>query len=221
MDIVNLIGFVAAGLTIATLSMRTMVPLRAVGIAANVAFISYGILFGSLPTVVLHAILLPLNAYRLIEMLRLVRQVEAATAGDLSMDWIKPFMHERAIATGETLFHKGDPADRMFFVVSGKLRLHEIDIELAPGAIVGELGLLAPGRRRTQTLECVESGTLLEIGYDKIEELYYQNPTFGFYFLRLSSARLFENIERANGLLAARDAEIDRLRGAPKTPVSA
>lgn len=221
MDIVNLIGFVAAGLTIATLSMRTMVPLRAVGIAANVAFISYGILFGSLPTVVLHAILLPLNAYRLIEMLRLVRQVEAATAGDLSMDWIKPFMHERAIAAGETLFHKGDPADRMFFVVSGKLRLHEIDIELAPGAIVGELGLLAPGRRRTQTLECVESGTLLEIGYDKIEELYYQNPTFGFYFLRLSSARLFENIERANGLLAARDAEIDRLRGAPKTPVSA
>src|SRR5690606_20997546 len=146
-----------------------MVPLRAVGIAANVAFISYGILFGSLPTVVLHAILLPLNAYRLIELLRLVSKVEAATAGDLSMECIKPFMHERAIAAGETLFHKGDPADRMFFVVSGKLRLHEIDIELAPGAIVGELGLLAPGRRRTQTLECVESGTLLEIGYDKIE----------------------------------------------------
>ncbi|MCC6947079.1 MAG: cyclic nucleotide-binding domain-containing protein [Bradyrhizobiaceae bacterium] len=213
MDYVTIIGFIAAGLTIATLSMRTMVPLRMVGIAANIAFLAYGFLFGSLPTVVLHGILLPLNIYRLAEMRKLIASVKAASSGDLNMDWIKPFMHKRAMAAGEVLFRKGDEADRLFFVVSGKLRLHEIDIELAPGAIVGELGMLAPGRRRTQTLECTESGTLLEIGYDKIEELYYQNPTFGFYFLRLSSARLFENIERANKLLAERDEELFRLRG--------
>ena len=67
-------------------------------------------------------------------------------------------------------------------------------IELPVGAIVGELGMLSPSNARTQTLECVESGTILSVSYSKVEELYVQNPEFGFYFLRLASARLFQNI---------------------------
>ena len=101
MDYVTLIGFLAAGLVIATLSMRTMIPLRVIGLASNVAFVTYGILFGSLPTVILHGILFPLNVYRLYEMLRLIKQVEEATKGDMSLGWLKPFMSERAIAVGD------------------------------------------------------------------------------------------------------------------------
>lgn len=214
MSFVTAIGFLAAALVIATLSMKTMVPLRIIGICSNFAFITYGVLFGSYPTWILHAILLPLNCYRLFEMLKLIKQVKAASAGDLSMDWLKPFMSKRAMQAGEILFRKGDDAAHMFFVVTGRLHLREIDIDVLPGAVVGELGMLAPARKRTQTLECVEAGSILEISYDKIEELYFQNPTFGFYFLRLSSARLFENIGKLERVLAERDAEIVRLRAA-------
>jgi hypothetical protein len=214
MDFVLIVGFIAAGLSITQQSMRTMVPLRSVGIASNIAFVIYGFLFGSLPTVVLHAILFPLNVYRLAEMLKLIQQVKAASAGDLSMDWLKPFMTQRRIEAGQILFRKGDEADHMYFVVSGQLHLHEIDVDVMPGSVVGELGMLAPHRKRTQTLECKESGAVLEIGYDKIEQLYYQNPSFGFYFMRLSSARLFQNIGRLEKLLEQRDAELDRLRAA-------
>ena len=49
-----MIGFLAAGLVIATLSMRTMIPLRIIGLASNVAFVAYGALFGSIPTVILY-----------------------------------------------------------------------------------------------------------------------------------------------------------------------
>jgi CRP-like cAMP-binding protein len=214
MDYVTLVGFLAAALVIATLSMRTMVPLRVIGIRSNVAFVTYGVLFGSYPTIVLHSILFPLNFYRLREMLNLVKQVKSASQGDMSMDWLKPFMHKRAITAGEVLFRKGDEADRMFFVVSGQLHLQQIDIDLSPGALVGELGMLAPARARTQTLVCTQSGSVLEITYDKIEELYYQNPQFGFYFLRLSTGRLFENIARLERTLAERDQEILQLRAA-------
>ena len=72
--------------------------------------------------------------------------------------------------------------------------------------------MLAPARMRTQTLGCTENGSVLEISYDEIEELYYQNPTFGFYFLHLSSARLFENIGKLERTLAERDQEILRVR---------
>ena len=205
MDYVTVIGFVAAGLVIATLSMRTMVPLRVIGIASNFAFVTYGFLFGSYPTVVLHSILLPLNVYRLREMLKLIKQVKTASQGDLSMEWLKPFMSKRAINAGEILFRKGEQANHMYFVVAGRLHLLEIDINVLPGALVGELGMLAPARERTQTLECTESGSVLEISYDKVQELYYQNPTFGFYFLRLATARLFENLGRLERKCAERD----------------
>ena len=212
MDYVTVIGFIAAGLVIATLSMRTMVPLRVIGIASNFAFVTYGFLFGSYPTVVLHSILLPLNVYRLREMLKLIKQVKTASQGDLSMEWLKPFMSKRAINAGEILFRKGEQANHMYFVVAGRLHLLEIDINVLPGALVGELGMLAPARERTQTLECTESGSVLEISYDKVQELYYQNPTFGFYFLRLATARLFENLGRLERKCAERDQEILRLR---------
>ena len=186
MNYVTMVGFLAAGLVIATLSMRTMIPLRVIGLASNVAFVTYGVLFGSLPTVILHGILFPLNVYRLHEMLKLVKQVEAAS--------------------------KGDKANHLYFLVSGQMHLQEINLDLAPGAVVGELGMLAPERTRTQTLVCTENGLVLAISYEKIEELYYQNPKFGFYFLRLSTARLFDNIKRLEGALHERDEEVLSLR---------
>lgn len=207
-----LIGFVAIGFVIASLSMRTMVPLRVVGIASNISFISYGLMIGSLPVVILHALLFPLNIYRLHEMLCLLKKVKQAVRGDLSMDWLKPFMNKRAVAAGETLFRKGDEANGMLFLVNGRLHLKEIDVDLPPGTIVGEMGFLAPGGARTQTLVCTENGQILQISYERVKELYYQNPTFGFYFLRLATSRLFENIGRLEATLAEREREIQRLR---------
>lgn len=214
MTYVTMIGFVAAGLVIATLSMRTMIPLRLIGIASNVAFVTYGILFGSIPTVMLHSILFPLNIYRLYEMLRLIKQVEAASKGDMSLDWLKPFMSKRPVRVGETLFHKNDQASTLYFLVSGRLHLQEINLDIVPGSVVGELGMLAPERKRTQTLTCTEDGAVLEISYEKIEQLYYQNPKFGFFFLRLSTARLFDNIKRLESKLHERDEEVLTLRKA-------
>ena len=45
---------------------------------------------------------------------------------------------------------------------------------------------------------------MLTITYDKVGELYFQNPTFGFYFLRLTSERLLQNVKRLERELEAR-----------------
>jgi len=42
----------------------------------------------------------------------------------------------------------------------------------------------------------------MTITYDKVRELYFQNPEFGFYFLRLIGERLLNNLKRAEQLLA-------------------
>lgn len=174
MRYIEYIGYAGAALMILTLAMKTMVPLRMVGIASNCCSIIYGFLAGIHPMFIQHSILLPLNIYRLWEMLKLIRQVREASEGDHSMDWIKPLMSKHPIKAGDVLFRKGDEAEHMYFVVDGKLRLREMQRDILPGAIVGELGFLSPDGKRTQSVECVEKGVLLEISYAKLEELYYQ-----------------------------------------------
>jgi CRP/FNR family cyclic AMP-dependent transcriptional regulator len=210
--VIELIGYGNAALGVAMLMMRTMIPLRIAGILHNVVSIVFGALVGIYPTLVQHAVLLPLNSYRLHEMRKLVRSVKEAVAGDHSMDWIKPFTTKRNVKAGKVIFRKGDVADRMFFVVSGKFLVRELGITLGNSAIVGELAFLAPDRKRTQTLECIEKGEVLEIDYEKLEELYFQNPAFGFYFLQLTSARLFDNIGRLQSELHDREIVIASLR---------
>lgn len=205
---IEAIGYLAALITVATFYMKTMIPLRMVGIASNVVWIAYGALAGVYPPLVLHVVLLPLNAVRLKQMVALVNRVRTVTQDDPSMSWLKPFMGERRVRAGEVLFRKDDIANEMLYTVAGRFRLRESGIELGPGQLVGELGLLAPDQRRTQTLECVADGRLLAISYDQLKHLFVQNPQFGFFFLRLTTARLFAN-------LAFLEAEVARLQGAP------
>ena len=200
---------------IATTTMRTMIPLRVLGIFTNLVLIATAIPSRNYLIIVVQALVLVLNSYRLHQMLQLVRDVKKSVNSDLSMEWLKPFMTERQCATGEVLFYKDEKAEDMLYIVSGRFKLVESGIELPVGAIVGELGMLSPSNMRTQTLECIEGGIILSVSYTKVEELYVQNPAFGFYFLRLSSARLFENIDKLEQRLAQQAALLARRPARP------
>ncbi len=197
------LGFIAAILYIAAHYMKTMVPLRLCEIASNALFVVYGAFYPSWPTLALYGILVPLNSLRLYEMLQLVKKVRTASQGDLSMDWLKPFMHKHSYKQGAVLFRKGDHAEEMFYIVSGRCRISELGLELSAGHMVGELGFLTPEHQRTQTVECIDEVEMLAISYDKVRELYFQNPSFGFYFLQLASERLLQNVDRMERAIEA------------------
>jgi len=175
--------------------MKTMVPLRLAGIVSNFLFIGYGYAVDAYPVLFLHLILLPLNVLRLHQMRKLIRQIEDATTQDLNMNWVKPFSSTRSFTVGDVVFQRGDPADEMFFIVSGRFQVKERNVDLQTGEVFGELGLLNAGQARTATVECMVSGELLEISYQQVKQLYLQDPKFGFYFLHLVSKRLFQNLQ--------------------------
>src|ERR1700675_3551106 len=192
----------ASVFVVATTTMRTMIPLRVFAILTNIVLITTAIPSHNYLVILVQSLVLVLNSYRLHQMLQLVRDVKKSVSSDLSMEWLKPFMTERQCKEGEALFYKDEKAESMYYIVSGRFRLVESGIELPVGAIVGELGMLSPSNVRTQTLECVEAGVILSVSDDQVEQLYVQNPAFGFYFLRLASARLFENIGKLEDRLA-------------------
>jgi CRP/FNR family transcriptional regulator, cyclic AMP receptor protein len=199
----ELFGYLGAALTLATFSMKTMLQLRRVGIVANLAFIAYGASCGVLPVLLLHLALLPLNVWRLRQLQRLTRQIAQATAGGVSLDWLQPYSRRRSVRAGEQLFAQGDTADEVMFVLSGRFRAVQADVVLGPGEVFGELGLIAKGHRRTQTVRCESDGELLVISYDEVRQMYFQNPSFGFFFLELVAERLTRDAQHAGPVQAA------------------
>lgn len=203
MDLANLLGLIGGIFYVASVTLRTMIPLRIAAIISNVLFMGYGLLAKALPTFFMYAVLLPINVFRLYQIQQLVKRVKVASQGDLDMEWLKPFMTKRNFKKGDILFHKGDTANAMYYTVTGKFLVKEFNVELPPGRVMGELGFLAPDNKRTATVECIEDGQVLFIIYDKVRELYFQDPDFGFYFLKLTSERLLQNMARLEAEVAS------------------
>jgi hypothetical protein len=82
MALQDLVGWLAASLVLATFSARSMVPLRALAVGSNVAFVGYAYMAGLWPILLLHSIMLPLNAQRL----RQAMAGGAANASDAGAD---------------------------------------------------------------------------------------------------------------------------------------
>lgn len=61
------LGWIAAGLTVATFSCVQPVALRLCALSANAAFIAYGASASLWPVLALHAVLLPINLIRLLQ----------------------------------------------------------------------------------------------------------------------------------------------------------
>lgn len=206
---IEAIGYAGTALNIASLSMRTIIPLRIVGVFSSLCFIIYGALIGSWPIIITDLIILPLNVIRLAQVTRLLDQVKQASDSNLSLDMLDPYAHTVRYRAGEVVFAAGDASDYLLMIRSGQFRLKEADILLGENDIVGEMGFISPENARTMTLECVLDGEAGKVSYFDIRQLYYQNPQFGFAFMRLITNRLFQNIDRARAAAIA---------GAPLSP---
>ncbi len=200
---IEVAGYIASALVFLTFYMQTMIPLRVVAILSNVAFIVYGFGERLYPVLILHALLLPLNWFRLVQMRALIRSVRRATGTDLSLEWLLPFMRRHRCAKGDVLFRKGDHAKELYVVLSGSLRLVDVGATLGVGSVLGEIGIFAPMNDRMDTAICETDVELGVITHDKVLQLYRQNPKFGIYLIELVVRRLRENYETAHALRKA------------------
>jgi CRP-like cAMP-binding protein len=144
--------------------------------------------------------LLPINSIRLFQMRRLVRRVEDAAQGDFALEELLPFMARRRFRRGAILFRKHDRGHEMFYLLRGEIHLPELGKTLRAGAVLGEISLFAPERRRIATAICATDGELLAMTADQVRALYFQNPKFGFHLVQLITRRLLENCARTEVL---------------------
>ena len=70
MSWIDYVGFCAALTVLATFCMDTILPLRGFAIASNILFIVYAIAGQLYPVLVLHAVLLPINISKIVQLVR-------------------------------------------------------------------------------------------------------------------------------------------------------
>jgi CRP/FNR family transcriptional regulator, cyclic AMP receptor protein len=196
MTAIDAIGYLASTLVFATFCMRTMIPLRVVAIASNICFVAYGLLDHVYPVLLLHLVLLPMNGWRTFEMIRLVRRVEAAAKGDLSVDWLKPLMRPAHFEADHVLFRRGDVGDRLYYILRGEVLVEEVECLLREGELFGEVALFTASGQRTQTVRCLSDVELLWMTEQNLAQICYQNPAVSFHLLRLIANRLVGNMTR-------------------------
>ncbi len=186
-----LIGYAAALAVFATFCMTTMLPLRVIALLSNVLFIAYGWLGGLYPVLALHLALLPVNSWRLLQVLHVVR---GRASGEFDLRRLRRLMTERRLRTGETLFRHGDPADAMFLIDSGEVEVIELGRLRGAGEIIGEMGVLSRRRRRTATVVARSDCVLLALSGARARELWFQRPAFAMQLMQLLTDRLIDDI---------------------------
>jgi hypothetical protein len=194
----EVVGVAAAAASLYAANSRTIVPLRVAAIVANALAMTYSFLHGTYPTFMLNAVLLPLNAWRLHGMLKLIRDIDAAAQSDMNAAWLLPYMRPVAFKAGDILMKRGEFAHGAFYVTAGEVELVELGKAVGPGSLLGEIGLFTPDGLRVMTARAKTDVHAARIDYDRFKELYFQNPEFGFRLLHLVVARLQENLRQTS-----------------------
>jgi len=195
-------GYLASFLVLCTFYMRTMVPLRCLAIASNMAFLAYGLPLGLWPVAVLHALLLPLNILRLFQIRRTLANIRLARTSEVEAG---PLMSSLALerhAQGTVLFCKGDWGDRAYFIAKGDVDFPEIGARAGVGQLFGEFAIFSPEHTRTASAVCATDALLYRVDEQAIVSAFHQHPPFAFALMRLIMRRTVDNIARLETRLA-------------------
>lgn len=210
MIIIEFLGWATAALTIMTYAMKTMLPLRVLALSSSVASISYSLALGLWPILLMGLILLPFNAWRLWEILRLRRQVVTRKKHRANFSIIESYGTPIDLAEGTPVFRRGDAADALYYITSGTVRLQEVGVELGAGNILGEIGFFTDAEARTATAICMERTRLFMLTETQFLQLQFQDPSFGMAVMRTVTRRLVDGMARNPAVYQGLVSPLDR-----------
>jgi DNA-binding NarL/FixJ family response regulator len=124
------------------------------------------------------------------------RQIKRAEGGKLDLDWLLGHMSYQRLPRDTLLFRLGDPADELYYLQRGTIRLKEIAADLTDGTMFGEIGIFAPNRKRTCSAVCTSQVDLFKLTAEQVKRLYMLNPQFGLYIVHTIATRLMADRSR-------------------------
>ncbi len=106
------------------------------------------------------------------------------------------------LAAGETLFEQGDEGDSLYILLAGELEIvvagKGVVHVMAPGEVVGEIGLVCGSFRRTAGARAREDCVLLHLFADIFHETVKKHPRLGYVIMRNVAHTLAQRLVEKN-----------------------
>jgi CRP/FNR family transcriptional regulator len=110
---------------------------------------------------------------------------------------LESLMTRRSVARGHVVFREGDPGDRLFVVLDGKVKISRAAADgrenllavLGSGEMFGELSLFDPGPR-TASVSAITDSTLASLDHDDLRPLLSERPGVAVELLQALAQRL-------------------------------
>jgi CRP/FNR family transcriptional regulator, cyclic AMP receptor protein len=120
-----------------------------------------------------------------------------AALDDEAYQELRAAMKELSLERGDSLFHEGDPGDRLYVVVEGKIKIGRAAADgrenllgiLGPGEMLGELSLFDPGPR-TATATALTETRLSALAHDAFKPWLTGRPEVAVALLQAVARRL-------------------------------
>jgi two-component system, NarL family, nitrate/nitrite response regulator NarL len=129
-------------------------------------------------------------------------QMTQAGEGKLNLSWLQPEMTHRRMKAGQWIFHQGDVGSELFYIQRGRVEFPEIEESVGPGEVFGEIGIFAPGHKRTSSARCETDVDLFSLSSGQVRRIYFGNPQFALFILTLVATRLADG-RKGNGAQGA------------------
>ncbi|GAA3729924.1 Crp/Fnr family transcriptional regulator [Spinactinospora alkalitolerans] len=118
---------------------------------------------------------------------------------------LRASISEVRLGRGQTLFSEGDEGDRLYVILSGKVKLTRTAVDgrenllsvLGPSEMFGELSLFDP-RPRTASAVAVTDAVLAGLGHDDLRPFVSQQPEVAVHLLKA----LAERLRRTNDVMS-------------------
>lgn len=109
------------------------------------------------------------------------------------LEVVKDDLRVVRLESGQVLFSEGDAATCMYVLKSGRLRIRSGSVvyeDVAPGGIVGEMGLVEDHQPRSAMVYALAESELVEIDDVRFSELIARTPRFALTVMQVLSRRL-------------------------------
>jgi len=110
---------------------------------------------------------------------------------------LRASLKERSVTKGEIIFQEGEPGDRMYVILEGKVKLGQSSNDgresllaiLGPGEMFGELSLFDPGQR-TSTATALTDAVILALSNEQLRPWLAGRPEVAAALLQALARRL-------------------------------
>ncbi len=116
---------------------------------------------------------------------------------DEELDRLIPLLSERRFKPRQLLFSAGDPAERVFLVLKGRIKVYQVaengkeiilDV-VGRGGVVGDMAIVEDGER-IACAQAIDDAVAVSISWEDFAHVMQQSPRLGFAMMELMARRL-------------------------------